>query len=260
VQELHFPQYFTPEQRETRARTWLNNIKRTDRIVVSYEHVKNDIIKYFDFDKDKIHVILLNMRNLWFSSFSKNDIENTSPKHGFKSFLLYPANTWQHKNHLRLLDAIASLRDEYQINVNLVCVGNQNNHFRLIKNRINKLNLTSQVRFLGIVNEKVLYSLYQECTGVVIPTTYEAGSFPLMESILMEVPVICSNVTSLPETIGDEIFIFNPSDIHDIAKKIRQLWCDENYRHQNIENSKIMSDHLVDTNVLGKLEELYDEI
>ena len=68
-----------------------------------------------------------------------------------------------------------------------------------------------------------------------MPTLYEAGSFPLMESILMGIPVVCSNVTSLPETIGDNQFVFDPNNINDIAEKIIKIWDDENYRADNLD-------------------------
>jgi len=260
VQEIHFPEYFTPEARETRARGWLNNIKRTDRIVVSYEHVKKDIIKYFSFEEEKIHVILLNMNNLWFSNYSNKDQTDTKELHGFNNFLLYPANTWQHKNHLRLLDAIAFLQRQEGIKINLVCTGNQNEHYQKIKSHIDNLGLDSQVKFLGIVSEKELFSLYHQSMGVVVPTTYEAGSFPLMESMMMRIPVVCSNVTSLPETIGNEEFIFDPLDISEITAKVKALWLDTEFRNRNIKNSKIMSDNLIHTNTLKRLEKLYTVI
>ena len=96
---------------------------------------------------------------------------------------------------------------------------------------IHQYNLQNQFTLVGIVNEAELYNLYKNSQGVVIPTLYEAGSFPLVESILMEIPVICSNITSLPETIGNQEFIFDPNSVENIAKKIELLWINENYRN-----------------------------
>jgi glycosyltransferase involved in cell wall biosynthesis len=72
---------------------------------------------------------------------------------------------------------------------------------------------------------------------VVIPTEYEAGSYPLFEAMLQKAPVICSDVTSLPETIGDRRFIFDPYDVAGLADLIQRITTDENLRRENITNS-----------------------
>jgi len=52
------------------------------------------------------------------------------------------------------------------------------------------------------------------------------------------VPVICSDVTSLPDTVGNNDFLFNPFNIDELSEKIKKGLTDENYRRENIENSK----------------------
>ncbi|MBD3636687.1 MAG: glycosyltransferase family 4 protein [Crocinitomicaceae bacterium] len=260
VQELHFPEYFTAEDREYRARTWLYNLKRSDKIIVSYQHVKNDLLKYFKIEEDMVSVLLLEMQNLWFKNYSESDIKSTKELHGFEKFLLYPANTWQHKNHLRLIDAIHELRAKHNIIVNVVCTGHQNEHFTTINRKLNELGLENQVKFLGIVDEQTLFSLYQHCTGVVIPTLYEAGSFPLMESIILEIPVICSNVTSLPETIGKDDYIFDPTKVEEMADLILKIWSDDEFRKGNTDHLKKMQNRLFNTGATEKLRSIYESL
>ena len=95
--------------------------------------------------------------------------------------------------------------------------------------------------------------------GVIIPTLYEAGSFPLMESILLNVPVICSNVTSLPETIGNDKFVFAPYDIDDISKKLIQFWNDEEFRKGNLRQIKLQADKLKQNDSLPVLQKIYND-
>ncbi len=93
--------------------------------------------------------------------------------------------------------------------------------------------------------------------GVVVPSLYEAGSFPLMESIFLNVPVICSNVTSLPDTIGDDDFIFDPTDSSSLKNKLKQLWLDENFRKKSLANSLIQKQKLSETGALNKILRAY---
>jgi glycosyltransferase involved in cell wall biosynthesis len=261
VQELHFPEYFSPEERAYRAVNYYNFLKKADAVVVSYNHVKSDLVKYFNIPEKKIYTVLLKMDNLWFDKFSEKDTLTISELKVPEKFLLYPANTWKHKNHRRLLEAVDLLRKEYHLKVTIICTGHLNEYYTLELAKVwQDLKLEENVRFLGIVNERELYSLYKSALGVVVPTLYEAGSFPLMESILLNVPVICSDVTSLPETVQNPAFLFDPYEIKEIANKIKELWELESFRQQSIANSKKISDRLKNTQALDQFMNLYQNL
>lgn len=260
VQELYFPEYFAPEERAYRATYYLDYIKRSDKIVVSYQHVKNDLIKFFHVSEDKVHVILLDMHKLWFEKFKESDVVSLKTFNLPNKFILYPANTWKHKNHLRLIEAVKFIRDVHKETISIVCTGHQNEHYITIIEKIKELGMQNQIFFLGSVNEQELFSLYRSCLGVVIPTTYEAGSFPLMESMILKVPVICSNVTSLPGTIGNDKFLFDPFSIEEIASKILELWNCNEFRQSSIQNSIAKSTLLRNIKALDKFQELYSNL
>lgn len=257
VQELHFPEYFSAEERAYRATGYLDFLRRADAVVVSYDHVKKDLIKFFNVDRDKISVILLDMQKLWFEKFNEHDISDTVSLHVPSKFILYPAATWKHKNHLRLLEAILYAKNHESTTINLVCTGHKNEHYGEIETFIKNNGLESHVTFKGIVDEKTLFGLYKTCRSVVVPTLYEAGSFPLMESILIGAPVICSNVTSLPETIGSGEFIFDPADIKQMALMLVRMWKDDSFKADNIELVKQRAIFIRNTNSLNKFLNLY---
>jgi len=260
VQELHFPAFFTSEQRASRA---VNNkyiIDNSNAIIVSYNHIKNDIVTLFAKPQNEVYVCLIDMKNLWFEKYL-----NTTPTALnvtiTEQFIFYPAVMWQHKNHLNLIKSIAWLRDHKGIKVNLLFTGDHKIPFaNIVKALIEELKLTDQIQILGIVNDETLFSLYQKCIAVVVPTLYEAGSFPLMEAILMEHHVICSNVTSLPETMGDEQFVFDPQNIVDMAQKIEKICFDKDYKEENLKRIKIQQARLKDTGIISKVEAIYNEM
>jgi glycosyltransferase involved in cell wall biosynthesis len=224
VQELYFPAFFTPDQRAHRAVNYNKYIKNADAIIVSYKHVKEDILNFFQKQESSVHVVLLKMNNLWFKKYQNDSTLDLNFKLPFSKYLLYPANMWIHKNHKNLVEAIKLLKDKGII-INIVFTGDyRSKNGEHIQELIELYHLQNQVKIVGIVSEIELYGLYKNTWGVVIPTLYEAGSFPLVESILMEIPVICSNVTSLPETIGNEDYIFDPRSIQSIADKMEELW------------------------------------
>jgi glycosyltransferase involved in cell wall biosynthesis len=239
LQELHFPSFFSAESRKYRA---LNNerfISEADLIVTSYEHIKSDIIKFFDYKPEKIVVLPHSFSNNWFDKYVGSNSKEIRAKYNLPDlYFLYPAATWEHKNHIHLLKSLKSIKDIMALTINLVCTGDRTDYFfNALEPYIIQNELEGNVRFTGIVDDLDLYCLYRESYGVIIPTRYEAGSFPLYESIFMGIPVICSNTTSLPETIGDQRFVFDPTNIGEMSNKIYLLYSNEEYRKENISNS-----------------------
>lgn len=260
VQEIHFPQFFSAEQRAWRATNYLDFLRRTDLVMVSYDHIKKDLIKYFAVSDDKIKTLLLKMDKLWFDKYSNTDVLKLPFKLDDKKFLLYPANAWKHKNHLNLIEATAYLREKKNQEISIIFTGDfSGEHGKYIIKEISKLNLENQISILGIVEENVLFSLYKKCFATVIPTLYEAGSFPLMESILLDVPVVCSNITSLPETIGNSVFTFDPMNIFEIADKVNRIWNDSEFRNENFKQIKLQAKILKMNNPFPTLQKIYSD-
>ena len=108
----------------------------------------------------------------------------------------------------------------------LVCSGAPTSFYPLLKAEVEVLELTGQVHFVGYLDLQQLSAVYRLCKAVVIPTLFEAGSFPLWEAFLNEKPAACSNVTSLPAQAGDAALVFDPHKVEEIADAVRRLWTD----------------------------------
>jgi len=137
-----------------------------------------------------------------------------------------------------LLRALVFLREKMGIRVASVFSGTKNEFYKTIHDKVIEFGLEDQVTFLGFVEPMELRSIYKLCRVVVIPTKFEAASFPLWEAFMMGVPVACSNVTSLPEQAGDSALIFDPDKPEEIACQIYKLWTDEELRFELISKGK----------------------
>ena len=238
LQQEYYPNFFTEKQLKYRNIYYKKSAMECDHILVSFTHIKEDIVKFYNIPIEKIIVTYLGIENRFkhIDVIKKDDLFN---KFNIKNnFIFYPAQTWKHKNHIKLLDALVILRDKYKRKIYLICTGNMDDNFKNIREHIDKKELNEQISFLSFVSMAELYSLYIYSDLVVIPTLYEAGSFPLIEAMSLKKPVICSNVTSLPETIGDNRFVFNPNNEEEMAKMILDMLENKELRSLNIENSK----------------------
>lgn len=239
VQQIHYPEFFTPEERAYRAEHYWKSLKYSSAVVVSFNHVKNDLIKYFRIPSQKVSICPPTYHNvsLQIPSLEEEKLYENLYK-SYDEFLLYPAQTWEHKNHISLIKALEIIQSQYNKSIHLVCSGRKNpDFFPIIESYLSKSSVSNQVHFLDIVPEQELYWLYKNCSLVVIPTLYEGLGFPLLEAMSLQVPVICSSVTSLPDTINDSRFTFDPLNIESIADLIIKILENTEFRQENIQNS-----------------------
>jgi glycosyltransferase involved in cell wall biosynthesis len=238
VQHEHFPEFFSLEILKYRRYHYRRSAKESSHIVVTFDHVKDDIIKFYKIDPNKITITSIGYPQ----SEDRQIISNpdiTLAKYRIPNkFLLYPAQTWKHKNHIFLLNVLAKYKKRYDKNIFLVCTGRKNENYKNIKKVIYANKLENNVLFTDFIPEGELNALYIKSSLIVIPTLYEAGSYPLLEAMAYQRPVICSNVTSLPGIVRDRRFVFDPRNEEELCDLIHKMLTDEKLRKENIKNSR----------------------
>ena len=140
-----------------------------------------------------------------------------------KPYLLYVGNAYPHKNLERLILAFKKLVDD-GLDYQLVLVGGEDYFYRKLKLKIEnwKLKIKDGIIFAGFMSDDDLDALYRNASLYVFPSLYEGFGLPPLEAMARGVPVVSSNATCLPEILGDAAFYFNPLDIDDMARVIKE--------------------------------------
>lgn len=239
LQHIHLPQFFPYWHRKARETIYRAHASRAARVAVASSWTKRDMIEHLDLKDSSVKVVPLSPAVDAYPKPGPDEIDSVREKFELpEDFAFYPAQTWEHKNHITLIRATAYLRDEYGLRVPLVFSGKTNEFFAKIKKEIEALKLSDQVQFVGFVSPIKLVALYRLCRCVVIPTRFEAASFPMWEAFELGAPVACSNITSLPAQAGDAALIFDPDDMRSMAEAVRTLWEDEGLRQLLAERGK----------------------
>ena len=108
----------------------------------------------------------------------------------------------------------------------LVCTGGRHDFWSRIERRIQDLQLSSQVKFLGFVTEEELRGLQRLARCLVIPSLFEASSLPIFDAWLEGLPVACSRVAALPDQVKDAAVLFDPLRVESIAEGIAAVVTD----------------------------------
>lgn len=228
LQHLHYPQYFSSLEIQRREAAYRASCRAAHTVIAASRFVKQDLVERFGLEADKIQVIPWRPADTMVNKLAGPVSAQLREEYDCPAgpFALYPAVTWEHKNHIRLLEAIALLRYRDKLKVNLVCTGHKNSFFPAIEKRLKELQLDRQIRFTGVVEQKNLSGFYRDAQFVIIPTLFEAASAPIFEAWQHDVAVACSAVTSLPEQAGDAALLFDPLSVDEIADAIKRMVSD----------------------------------
>ena len=129
--------------------------------------------------------------------------------------------TFRHKNHLRLFEALATLRDRHGIVLPLVCTGRSYEpHLPTVLQAIQRHGLERQVFMLGAVSYETLGALFRAAWALVFPSLFEGLGLPVIEALQLDLPVIASNATCLPEVAGEAALYFDGRRVESIVETL----------------------------------------
>lgn len=232
LQHIHLPHFFPRGEIAARNRMKECSARQASLVIAAATWTRADFIRHLDLPGDWVRVVPMGPPSDRYAMPDAAALADCRQRLSLPDgFALYPAAIWPHKNHLTLLDALALLRDRDGITVPFISTGSTGTpFFDTVMRRVAALGLEGHVRFLGFVPPGDLQCLYRHSTLTVIPTKFEAGSFPMWEAFLAGSPVAASTVTSLPDQAAGAALMFDPDDVGGMASAIGRLWTDPDLR------------------------------
>jgi glycosyltransferase involved in cell wall biosynthesis len=198
LDKIH-PEVFSRGERAYRRVVYGWTARLSRLIIVPSEHSKEVFVERAGFDPARIRVIPLGVNQERY----RPGAEPREP------FLLYPADNWPHKNHSRLLEAFARVR-EARPELRLVLVGA----------RLEGIAAAPGVEARGYVSQDELARLYRTATALVFPSLHETFGLPPLEAMASGCPVVVSRAGSLPEICGDAARYFDPRSTEEMVEAI----------------------------------------
>jgi glycosyltransferase involved in cell wall biosynthesis len=137
-------------------------------------------------------------------------------------YLLFVGTLEPRKNLRAILDAFALLDTERE-DVDLVVVGNIGWKTKDVMSLLKEHRYRSRIYFTGYVDASRLSFIYRNALCLLYPSLYEGFGFPILEAMAHGVPVITSNVSSMPEVAGDAALLVDPNDIKSLADSMNKI-------------------------------------
>ena len=152
-------------------------------------------------------------------------------------YLLYVGSAKAQKNLTRLIEAFAVVKGEVRDHprfrhLRLLIIGDDLIKHSDLRRTVVRTRMQNEVRFLGFVAIETLRVFYEAAEVFVFPSLYEGFGLPPLEAMAQGTPVVTSNVSSLPEVVGEAAVFVNPENVFDIARGIQQVLLSEDVREQ----------------------------
>ena len=231
---LRFPQYLPSRlgYAYARAQMWAATHKAARVITVS-EASKRDILRYFRVPESRIDVIYNAIDERFWLEPDVEEVHRVRERYRLTDpFVLYAGNIKPHKNLERLIEAFHLMRheDPNLKDVQLLIIGDEISKYATLRRAVHRHKLHKHVRFFGFVSDQTLAALYRLADVFVFPSLYEGFGLPPLEAMASGTPVITSNVSSLPEVVGDAALMIDPYDPAAIADAMKRVLTDTDLR------------------------------
>lgn len=224
-QHVHLPEFFSDGERAWRHAMYGSACRNSRLVVTATATSKRDVVELFNIDPGKVAVIYRDSTMAMDVPPTTVCIQTVAALGLPPLFAFYPAQAYPHKNHLRLFEALALLRDSAGMTVHLACSGRESaSHTPKLKEAAKRLGLSAQVHFLGTVSEAELAALYRSARMLIFPSLFEGLGLPLLEAMYHELPIAASNASCIPEVVADAALLFDPREPQSIAAALRRIW------------------------------------
>jgi len=231
----YYPQNLPYFERKYYKHFFPKYVQKADRIATVSEYTKNDIIKLYSIDKEKIDVVY-NGASEAFQLLGEDEKKQVREKYsGGKPYFVFVGALHPRKNLVNLFKAFDSFCQSNTSGIKLVIVGEKMWWTQEIRTAYEQMKHRDEVVFSGRLGFNELTKVVGSALALTYVSYFEGFGIPIMESFYAGTPVITSNVTSMPEVAGDAALLIDPFSIESISNAMLLISSDEKLRMSLIE-------------------------
>lgn len=211
--------------------------RRADRIITISEFSKQEIVKYLGIPSEKIAVVPCAVDHSVYNNIIDLDLLTVTKKkfNIDQDYILYLGTLEPRKNIERLIDAYAALHKRDILIPKLVIAGKNGWNYDNVYKKVNDYKINESVIFTGYIKAEEAVTLLKGALAFVFPSIYEGFGMPPLEAMACGVPIITSNVSSLPEVVQDAGYLIDPFSAEDLSEAMFEIINNSEKRGQLIE-------------------------
>jgi len=225
LQPFVHPEHFSLVKRAYLRATVPPSVRRAEVVVTLSEFTRRDVIERVGVDADRVVLVPPGLDQP--APVPAELAAEVLRRHGLadRPYVLYPAITYVHKNHVALVQAFAHVARADPAPM-LVLTGGAADAEAELQAEIARLDLAGRVVRTGRVPVTDFDALFASATALAFPSRYEGFGMPVLEAMSRGVPVIASSNTALPEVVDGAGVLVDPDDVEGWAEAITTVLAD----------------------------------
>jgi glycosyltransferase involved in cell wall biosynthesis len=229
LQHHDLPHFFSRAERAYRRWAYDGAARSATMVVTTSEYTRQRVVELLGVPPERVEAVPHGLDPMQFKPAADGDAALLAPLDLPERFVVYPANLWPHKNHERLVDALAVQRER---DVTLVLTGQPWDRLEQLMERATELGVGARVRHAGYVKPRAMPALYRAARGLIFPSLYEGFGAPPLEAMACGCPVAASLRGSLREVCEGAVLELNPESAESIADALDAIVADEAVRQR----------------------------
>jgi glycosyltransferase involved in cell wall biosynthesis len=224
----YFPWYRAQQLRFTVRRT----IQRAAKVITPSEFSRKRLLEAYQPDPAKVSVVPIAMSPTFRPQAHESAFRFAKDKFNIRSpFVLTVGDLQPRKNQIGLIRAFEELISAHpQLPHQLVIVGKKTWFADRIMDAAKSSRVADRIVFPGFVNDDDLLQIYNACDLMVFPSFYEGFGLPILEAMACGRAVACSNTSSMPEVANAAALLFDPGNLAEIVRAMRDVLLDPELR------------------------------
>jgi glycosyltransferase involved in cell wall biosynthesis len=204
--------------------------RKASHLIADSHATAADLISLYGIPRERITVIHSGVDARFFATTQEGARVRSAYALGDEPFVLTVGTLQKRKNHLGLVRAFAQLLGRYDKPLNLIISGGKGWLYDEVLAEVARLGLEARVKFIGFAADADLPTLYRAAAVFAFPSLYEGFGLPPLEAMASGVPVVTSNVSSLPEVVGDTALSVDPRDTAALSAALERALTDGAWR------------------------------
>ncbi len=253
-----FPKQFGKWDRMMYKFKYRSSVKRANSIIAISESTKADLVEYYQIDPEKIKVIYQSCLDEYQNEDSGDSLSQVEIA-GISDYYLYVGSIIERKGLLNIIFAFAGLPEEYRKPFVVVGRGDKA-YVKKVKDMIGYYGLEEYFYFVKSLTNEMLIGVYDNSYALIYPSIYEGFGIPVIESLFRDIPVVTSDISSLPEAAGPGAILINPYSPDDIKNAIIQINNPEVYHRLSREGKTYVSENFSSIRTANQLMDYYHEL
>lgn len=213
-------------------------IQASDRVITVSESTKTDLLRLYQCPESKI-VVAHNAPSSVYKPLTSPEVQEFKDQNTQGSdFFLYVGSIHPRKNVFALLQAFERFKSKFHTSHKLVLIGRMAWKYEKEKEFLKSMDFREDVILIPHSTPEVIAQWMASATSLILISKYEGFGVPLVEAMASKTPIICSNISSMPEVSGEAALHVHPEDIDGVVDAMNQMVVDLSLRDRLIEKGQ----------------------